>query len=709
MRSIASLLGRCTLIATSVLTTALAWSAVPALPTGPTPGTTSSPGPLQAGSNVTLRWGAVAGATRYGVGVRDLTTNALVVSTTTSTPSYTASLAAGRPYRWNVQACNASACSSYTTALYFQTPAAVKALSSVSVSCPPTVKEGASIACAATASFSDGSTQPVTNAAAWSENSNFAAVSAGGVLSAAQVSANQSVTVSASVTYGDVKRSGNAVVTIVDVPQTPYTLNVGVNGTGVGKVVGNAGGIACGNGATACSAGFALDSSVVLTATPDAASSTFTGWGGACAGTSGSVCTLKMAPPRTATTSVSATFTKKPNLPPALSSATATQNADGSVTVSFSGSDPEGGALGMDAYLSTAGGTSFNTASKKSVAGVASGGMSSLTWSRAQADQYMTAGQTYAIAVDVFDTQGAVGQRRVTASFKRNTVAASLNELITSAALAQVSASSPRSLAKVSTLFDELDPGRTNTTLRAEGKTWYTDLEDGTTYALQDGVRVRNAMRRYATWDASPPATRGSLTRLKTDMQADIGQVDTSRPAPRPVLYDASSQAALVARIIATWDARKLAFNQRTPGAAAPVVPSTDQETMDFLGFRMQCFEWVANIGLRAGAKSISYSTAGVSNRLDHRAGMAMFWYTAKGGGAHAAIITRIETDASGNPTVYHVAESNYASGWNNPGGAIPWERTIRGDRRITAVATPGNSPTDMTRQGRVVRFVPRN
>jgi fibronectin type 3 domain-containing protein len=52
-----------------------------------------------------------------------MATNTLVVNTTTANTSYTANLSPGKPYRWNVAACNSSGCSSFTTVLYFQTPA----------------------------------------------------------------------------------------------------------------------------------------------------------------------------------------------------------------------------------------------------------------------------------------------------------------------------------------------------------------------------------------------------------------------------------------------------------------------------------------------------------------------------------------------------------------------------------------------------------
>jgi hypothetical protein len=97
----------------------------PATPTSPSPGTTSSPGPTQSSSTVTLSWNASSGATYYEVGVRDIATNTLVVDTTTTSASYTASLTAGKAYRWNVAAGNTAGLSAYTTQLYFQTPATV--------------------------------------------------------------------------------------------------------------------------------------------------------------------------------------------------------------------------------------------------------------------------------------------------------------------------------------------------------------------------------------------------------------------------------------------------------------------------------------------------------------------------------------------------------------------------------------------------------
>src|SRR5204863_9777037 len=99
-----------------------AQAAVPAVPTGLSPGSTSAPGPVVSSTSVTLSWGAVSGATYYDFGVTDINAGTLVVNTTSTSTSYTASLAAGKPYRWNIRACNTTGCSAFTSLLYFQTP-----------------------------------------------------------------------------------------------------------------------------------------------------------------------------------------------------------------------------------------------------------------------------------------------------------------------------------------------------------------------------------------------------------------------------------------------------------------------------------------------------------------------------------------------------------------------------------------------------------
>ena len=84
-----------------------------------------------------------------------------------------------------------------------------------------------------------------------------------------------------------------------DGPPGTVNLTVARDGTATGTVTSNPGGINCG---TQCSAAFAVDSMVTLTATPDTGAE-FVGWaGGGCSGTS--TCTVTLS----AATTVTATF-----------------------------------------------------------------------------------------------------------------------------------------------------------------------------------------------------------------------------------------------------------------------------------------------------------------------------------------------------------------------------------------------------------------
>ncbi len=99
-------------------------------------------------------------------------------------------------------------------------------LTSVSVSGPSSVNEGGAATYTATGTWDNGSTVAITPT--WSENSSYATISSGGVLTASSVTSNQSVTVTAS--YGG--RTGTASVTIVDVPATVPAVpkNMGISG-----------------------------------------------------------------------------------------------------------------------------------------------------------------------------------------------------------------------------------------------------------------------------------------------------------------------------------------------------------------------------------------------------------------------------------------------------------------------------------------------
>mgnify|MGYP001149792346 CR=1 FL=1 len=98
-------------------------------------------------------------------------------------------------------------------------PPATVTLASIAISGPASVNESATGTYTATATMSNGTTKAVT--AKWSENSTFTTISAGGVLTASAVTANQAVVVSASYSEGGITKTATYAVTVVDVPVTP--------------------------------------------------------------------------------------------------------------------------------------------------------------------------------------------------------------------------------------------------------------------------------------------------------------------------------------------------------------------------------------------------------------------------------------------------------------------------------------------------------
>jgi hypothetical protein len=103
---------------------------------------------------------------------------------------------------------------------------AAAVLSSIAVSGPSSVNEGGTGTYTATGTWDNGTTAAISPT--WSENSTYASISTGGVLTASAVTANQTVTVTAS--YGG--RTGTMSVTIVDVPGTAPAApkNIGITG-----------------------------------------------------------------------------------------------------------------------------------------------------------------------------------------------------------------------------------------------------------------------------------------------------------------------------------------------------------------------------------------------------------------------------------------------------------------------------------------------
>jgi parallel beta-helix repeat protein len=101
-------------------------------------------------------------------------------------------------------------------AYLIESGAPVKNLSGLTINGPSSIEENSSGTYTATAAWSDGSASPVTPL--WSENSTYATISSGGVLTALAVTADQSVTVSAGYTSGGVTKTASKSVNITDVP-----------------------------------------------------------------------------------------------------------------------------------------------------------------------------------------------------------------------------------------------------------------------------------------------------------------------------------------------------------------------------------------------------------------------------------------------------------------------------------------------------------
>ena len=139
-----------------------------------------------------------------------------------------------------------------------------------------------------------------------------------------------------------------------------YTLSVSRQGTGSGTVTSTPSGINCGS---TCSASYAAGTSVTLTAQPTSGSN-FTGWSGACTGTSS--CTVSMDSARSVTASFTAAAT------PRLVTLTKSGAGTGSVTSSPSG-------LSCTAYCLSAS-VSFPSTSAVTLTATASSGSTFAGW-----------------------------------------------------------------------------------------------------------------------------------------------------------------------------------------------------------------------------------------------------------------------------------------------------------------------------------------
>lgn len=191
---------------------------------------------------------------------------------------------------------------------------------------------------------------------------------------------------------------------------------------------------------------------------------------------------------------------------------------------------------------------------------------------------------------------------------------------------------------------DRQSSGQSNT-----NGSWLTDAAGG------DGARMRSAINRYHAWYWLSPANRIGLDQIKIKMSGDFGGS----------AYDQTRRSLLVNRIVDQ-------YNQAVRWG--PVrLPNIDAEVLSFLGIRKQCLEWAMSTAIGAGGLPRNYHAAGVSDFKAFRPGMGLYRIDR----GHAMIIVDIRWDANGYPAEFKVVESNWGSGWQNPLGMVPWQRTI--------------------------------
>jgi hypothetical protein len=181
---------------------------------------------------------------------------------------------------------------------------------------------------------------------------------------------------------------------------------------------------------------------------------------------------------------------------------------------------------------------------------------------------------------------------------------------------------------------------------------WLTDMAGG------DGARIRTAINRYAAWRPThvfQPIPSTLITAMKNDVAAT---------------YRGTDGINLVNQITYMYDLAMITSMR----IVAP--PQTDEQTLTFLGIRQQCKEWADMIVIKAGGTQRPYGSGIQTSSANFRAGMGLFFP----GIPHASIITDVIRN-SNSSIQFRIAESNWGTGWGNPSGMIPWNRTLQNIR----------------------------
>jgi len=192
---------------------------------------------------------------------------------------------------------------------------------------------------------------------------------------------------------------------------------------------------------------------------------------------------------------------------------------------------------------------------------------------------------------------------------------------------------------------------------------WGCDMDGG------DGKRHRNAIKVYHEW-----YLKNSVGKCVKTPESIIKSMTSMFGSSK---YSTNTKKMIVNQIIERYN------NWFVPSSSVMSIriPVTEGETLTFMDYKKQCFEWANSIAENAGGKVRPYNSKAVS-KTDYRPGMGLYHVN-----VHAMIITDIYWDAKGNPSKAKVAESNYGKGWSNPGGQIAYERTVQVGAREVQLA----------------------
>lgn len=195
------------------------------------------------------------------------------------------------------------------------------------------------------------------------------------------------------------------------------------------------------------------------------------------------------------------------------------------------------------------------------------------------------------------------------------------------------------------------------------GSPWATDASGG------DGGRIRNAITAFNNWINTK--TVGGYSKW----------ANSGRPnAPTTV------QNTMRANLNTYSYNDNTLFIEQIRQKFAGVVPADDNGSLALLQMRAQCKEFADRIVNGAGGHAHVY---GQRISADVRPGMYAF-----AGTTHSAIITEVKFDSNGNPWA-RLAEanrnpngSNVGGNWTNPGGQVPWLRTVNVGREVSIGST---------------------